>query len=111
MTPPPPWAAVFIDWHGPAAYFFAAAFPALRWLRLKLIRQSISLGSVIHQSATGFVLPAFLMLLFSYVQPVLVTHVTPHELGMAGLIAAITSMRELISDGNDDKSNHSGFAS
>lgn len=104
-TPPPVWAAVLTEWHAPLAYLLAFAFPAWRWARRRWASVGISLASIIHQAALGFILPAFVMLLMSYWSPQLVTHVSPHELGMAGLVAVLTTLRELCIDGTQDENN------
>lgn len=91
--------ALVTEWHQPAAYICAFCFPAWRWIRRKYKSQPISMESVIHQSATGFVVPAFVVLLLSYSSPSITLTLSPHETGIAGLFALITCLRELCVDG------------
>jgi hypothetical protein len=72
-------------------------------LRRKLRGYKTSTASLIHQAATGFVAPAFLILCFSYMRPDLVKELTPHELGLAGLLALIITVRECLVDGVEDE--------
>lgn len=65
MTPPdtPGWVGLVIEWHYPAVYICAFIFPLIRWIRLKSIKKHIRVGEVIHQAATGFILPSFILLI------------------------------------------------
>ena len=95
----PAWAEYVTEWHQPAAYICAVGFPAARWVRRKYRSYPIHMESVIHQAATGFVVPAFVVLLFSYSSPTITSTLSPHEMGIAGLFALITCLRELCVDG------------
>lgn len=106
----PAWAAAMIEWHAPAGYILAVVFTGLRWCRLKFAGHPISLGSVIHQAATGFVLPAFILLCGSYLEPSLSSHISPHEMGIAGLFATLVSLRELVVNGRGDEGRNSSTA-
>lgn len=108
-VPPPAWAAMLAEWHAPMAYALAFVFPVWRWIRRRWAGFTMNLGIIIHQAALGFIMPAFLMLLMSYGHHGLVQSVSPHELGMAGLVAALTTLRELFVDGRSDEQNNSRF--
>lgn len=99
-----------LEWHAPAAYILAAAFTAWRWCKLKYAKRTMSLGTVIHQAATGFVLPAFILLCASYLAPSLSSHISPHEMGIAGLFATLVSLRELGVNGHGDDAQANGSA-
>lgn len=103
MTSTPPyWVGLITDWHHVAAYFFAIFFPACRWMRRKYAGRKTATGSILHQVATGFLVPSLFMLALSFKYPQLVAQITTHELALAGLFALVTSLRELIIDGVDD---------
>lgn len=93
----PAWAALIIEHHAVAGYFLAAGFPLWRYFfrMSKDIAQRLTVPIAIHQAATGFVLPAFVLLLGSYAHPPLATHISPHEMGVAGLMGLISGGREL----------------
>lgn len=112
MTPAPLAAAaeVIVDWHYAAAYVLAVVFPTWRLIYRRLRGYSTSLGSILHQAGTGFIVPAFLILFFSYSNPDLVKELSPHEMGLAGLFALLTSLRELFVDGVEEESK-SAFGS
>ena len=97
---PPVWASIILEYHVVAAYFLAFWFPVWRWAhRCYKVEQGqprMTVGIAFHQSATGFVLPSFVLLLGAFGYQPLVTHLGPHELGMAGLIGVITGLRELM---------------
>lgn len=103
----PWWATLLIDWHTPAAYICAIVFPVWRWIRLKYAQRKIDRSTFIHQAATGFVLPSFVMLCGSYGYNDLADHIAPHEMGIAGLFAVIISLGELITNGHGDDGNDS----
>lgn len=88
-----------VDWHYHAAYGCAAIFPAVRMFRRWTKGRRTAMDSVLHQAATGFVLPAFVMLCVSYSVPDVLKYVSPHELGLAGLFAIVMTAREVFVDG------------
>ena len=113
MTTPAlqPVAEFMVEWHYAAAYLGAAAFPTLRFARRKLLGMKTSMDSIMHQAATGFVMPAFFMLCASYSVPSLLAQLSPHELGLAGLFALLTSVRELFVDGVERDPDSTTFGS
>lgn len=100
-----------IEWHYAATYIGAALFPTLRFGRRKLLGLKTSMDSIMHQAATGFVMPAFIMLCASYSVPALLSHLSPHEIGLAGLFALLTSVRELFVDGVEREADSTTFGS
>ena len=106
------WVEFLVEWHYTAAYLLAVVFPVWRWLQRKAGGHSMSLAIFVHQSATGFLVPAFVLLCFSYQKPSLLSHLSPHEIGVAGMFALVTSLRELFVNGADDEGgrwSQSGF--
>lgn len=95
--------ALLVDGHEYMAFLFAVSFLAWRAYRRNHNGRGMTLDSALHQAAVGFTLPAFLMLCASYKWPDLVKLLSAHELGMAGLMATVTALRELFvtGDGSD----------
>lgn len=87
------------EWHVIASYGFAVFFPVLRYLKCKLGSRAFSFETAVHQAGTGFVLPAFLILIFAYKEASLVSLLSTHEMGIAGIMALIASGRELFISG------------
>lgn len=96
----PYWATWLLDYHVGSAYFFAAAFPIWRWahrcFKLGDEHPKMTVGIAFHQAATGFVLPSFCLLMGSFGYQPLISHLGPHELGLAGMLGIIAGLRELV---------------
>ena len=89
------------EWHALAGYVLAFIFPLWRYGKCKIKRIKFSFESAVHQAGTGFVIPAFLILMTSYYAPDAADLLSPHEMGIAGMIALIASGRELFIDGSE----------
>ena len=85
------------EFHVVLSMIVAGIFVLIRWIK---IGKQMTVGSCIHQASTGFILPSFAILLFSNIEPNLVKELSPHELGTAGMLAMIISIRELFIDGH-----------
>lgn len=93
----PQWAAFMLEYHVFAGYLMATLFPLWRYGRRKFNGHtpSITMGTFIHQAATGFILPSFMVLLGATAYPPLLHALTGHEMGLAGIFGIIVSGREL----------------
>lgn len=99
--------AVAAEWHVIASYVFAVFFPVLRYAKCRMAGRNLSFETAVHQAGTGFVLPAFLILIFAYKEASLVSLLSAHEMGIAGIMALIASGRELFISGveKEDRSS------